>query len=444
MFTFKKCSKRLKRTVCVVLCLIVLSSLLVIPAGAEEFTGPFFISGNSYIDNVWSNQFQLSFPSPVVGSESFTSVLSSNSVDTQLLSAAPYSFYFDGPDFPVDGSIAIYVSWFVRANFESSFSPLLLSSFSTFCRVYLEDSSSYEISVPLDFSSFSAPHVDGSTESLGVRLKGRVNSIDSILDVNRLWFRLQYSGGNAYNIQKPSGIPGSLSLFVPSAVLITGESSTIDAMEGIADSISQQSQIMSAYYGDIMELLNDLYSRLGDLQAVQETANAYFAQLIPLVNSINTNTANIHSLLQTQFQLLRTLIATESGNIQDAIEQQTQDLIAYFDTVLSGSTGNMPEKSDDLESSVGNVSDAESDYQSTATERFDQLAGAFTGFSGGTLGGVTLAATLFSRVWSALGEYSIVYSWPLLLGLCLVVIGRLSRLSGGQSSSVKNRGDSDA
>lgn len=355
-----------------------------------------------------------------------------------------FSNYYEGT---FDGSLGIYLSYFLETSFPASISTPSLSSYHGDVEFLYSDGAIS--SVPLPSSSFSTFPIDrvegGSAVSSGRLIKARIN-FDSIASVSRVFITLQSDGSNSMYSVIPDGNEfGSVYLRIPSFVFVSGlSSSVIDDLEGIADSIASQSEILAAMYGDIMSILSDMYNRLGSIESTLNLANIYFSQMIPLLDSISTSNSNIYSLLQSQFQLLRTLIATESGNIQDAIEQQTDDLIAYFDSVFADSVGSVPEKSDDLQTSVDDYDSAESQYQSNAAARFDELVSTFSGFSGGTLSGITLASNLFSRVWNALGSYNIVYLYPLILGMCLVVIGRLGKTSGGQSSAEKHRGDSSA
>lgn len=407
-----------------------------VPAGAEDFSGkrldiasPFFADGVEHTYVVGSIQYNSQ------GSNQVIPIYTSTSLNSYRMGTNPWRWQFRSIDQVLDGSLGLYLTFYVQSDFPGSFSYPSLSQLDAGMRLYLPDSSyeSVPISTQLKFSNFSVPVPDGGAVSPGVLIKGRVN-VDSIASIDTLYLGLAKNDGKIWEIVKPAGVPGSLSLVTPSVVLVTGAASDLDSMEGLADSITQQSEILSSMYGDIMSLLNDLYARLGDMQAVQELTNTYFAQLIPLVNSINTNTANIYSLLQTQFQLLRSLIATESDDIQAAIEQQTEDLKAYFDIVFSGAVGTIPDQSEDVQSGVDSVTNAENVYESQASQRFNELSSSFASLSGDSLSAVTLVATLFNRVWNVLGDYTIVYTFPLFLGLCLLVIGRLGK-SGGRASS---------
>lgn len=419
-------------------------SLVAAPVGAASLEGVVEVRFNVVKSSFESTEYS-TFKYPVangIQSDSMSSVSSGSSV---LIS--PNRFRFDMNDQILSGSVGVYVSFYLYADAPSSIMSPDPDSvrYWNFRHDDVDGNSTYyDQLTPI---LFNVPDQNELySYSSGYLLKGRFNIIDDYYPTRNITL-INSSATEAFTYSVSSSSSSSQTVYfcVPSISLVIGNSSSeLDSLEDIADSLAAQSEVMSQYYGDVMSLLNDLYNRLGDMQSVQELTNTYFATLIPLVESIDGNTAQIHSLLQTQFQFLRTLIATESDDIQAAIAQQTEDLKAYFDTVFAGAVGDMPEKSDDLETSVGDFSSAEQDYQSNASARFDELAASFNGFSGGTLSGITLASTLFTRVWDALGEYSIVYLYPLLLGLCLLLIGRLSRLSGGQSSSEKHRGDSDA
>lgn len=351
------------------------------------------------------------------------------------------------PGVPISGAVGFYYSYYYEFPGATSLQQPDLSYHIPY--ISLDTGSE---SARFNFSEntgsivpFSAPVIDGSMVSRGWVFKGRTPYLETI---NPVAFFFMNAGLNG-KISPPaytytSDATSYPILYTPSATVIISDVVTLDWMECLADSLTGDSDTLTALYADVMSILNDMYAVMGDQLAVERAIKGYFETLLPLVESIDANTANIYSLLQTQFQLLRTLIATESDDIQAAIEKQTEDLKAYFDSVFSGAVGDMPEKSDDLETSVGDYSSSEQQYQSDAVARFDELASTFSGFSGGTLSGITLASTLFSRVWNALGEYSIVYYFPLLLGLSLVIVGRLSRGSGGQSSAEKHRGDSSA
>lgn len=216
----------------------------------------------------------------------------------------------------------------------------------------------------------------------------------------------------------------------------------LSELQNIAQGIAESNQILSAMYGDILAVCNSIYERTGSILEAQNLTNQYFASIIPLLNNISSTTSNIYSLLSTQFSLLISTIQSESDDIQAAINAAIDRMIAYLDNAFSSSINPaLPGTSDDINTGVDSWSNAESSYQSNATERFESITADFSGFSGDVLSGIGLASTLFQRVWNALGSYVVLYTVPLTLSLCLLVVGRVSRShSRGGSSKSKDDG----
>lgn len=63
-------------------------------------------------------------------------------------------------------------------------------------------------------------------------------------------------------------------------------------------------------------------------------------------------------------------------------------------------------------------------------------------FSLGILGsGLSLVGNMFTSIWSAFGGWSIMFTFPLVFGISLLVIGRISKSGGKGSSRDKDKGD---
>lgn len=214
-------------------------------------------------------------------------------------------------------------------------------------------------------------------------------------------------------------------------------------LQNIAKGIAESNQILSAMYGDILAVCNSIYERTGSILEAQNLTNQYFASIIPLLESIKSTTNNIYTLLSQQFSLLISTIQSESDDIQAAINAAVDRMIAYLDGAFSSSINPaLPGTSEDINTGVDSWNQAENGYQSDASERFQSITADFSGFSGDVLSGIGLASTLFQRVWNALGSYVLVYTVPLTLSLCLLVVGRVSRSHsrGGGSSKSKDDG----
>lgn len=74
------------------------------------------------------------------------------------------------------------------------------------------------------------------------------------------------------------------------------------------------------------------------------------------------------------------------------------------------------------------------------TDAFQKIDITKFSFSESVLSGLKLVGGIFSNIWNTLDDVSIIYIFPLTLGIALVVIGRIER-SGGKGKKKKG-GDS--
>lgn len=374
-----------------------------------------------------------------------------NVKDASIDLGTPYKFSFRSAYFrnaqEFVGTMGIYVSfYYATSNIGSSF-PLESTDPAASQFVVGSQGQSTKIWSYQPLSGFDTfqPSMSDEFCSRGVVLKGRVESTadypNSIVDIQvdpdflndpKFYAVVQaYQGGSTSYI------------YYPSVQLVDAQNDAIlDQMEGIANSIAQQNEILSAMYGDIMQVLNSIYARTGDLLEAQNLTNQYFSSIIPLLEAIKSTTNNIYTLLSQQFALLISTIQSESDDIQATINAAIDKMIAYLDNAFNSAVNPaLPGTSQDITTNNGTVNDAESDYQSTALDRFNSISADFAGFDGSILSGVALGGSLFQRIWNVLGDYVILYTFPLTLSICLVVVGRLSRNASRSGGSKKKDGD---
>lgn len=90
--------------------------------------------------------------------------------------------------------------------------------------------------------------------------------------------------------------------------------------------------------------------------------------------------------------------------------------------------------------SITDYDNVEQEWTGSMSQNFAQLnVGGFS-FGDGLISGFGLVSDLFMKVWSALGSYAIVYTFPLYLGIVLVLMGRVNRFIG----HLDRKGDNDA
>lgn len=126
-------------------------------------------------------------------------------------------------------------------------------------------------------------------------------------------------------------------------------------------------------------------------------------------------------------------VSDDGKAIINAIDNANRDNQQWLDSNYGEAVGDLPEDTASTDAMIGDLDLKEEAYKNDAFDRFQELSSAFTGFDGDVASGIGLAGTLFSRFFNALGSYKIIYTFPLLLGLALVIIGRLGRSGGPRS-----------
>lgn len=116
----------------------------------------------------------------------------------------------------------------------------------------------------------------------------------------------------------------------------------------------------------------------------------------------------------------------------------------YSQTFIYGQylTGNsaLDGFNDQAQDAINEHESIESQWTGSMTENFNKLDISSFTFPSGLVSGFSLITGIFQDIWNAIGEYRIVYVFPLTLGIVLLLIGRISRFAG-RSSSRKSGGD---
>lgn len=117
-------------------------------------------------------------------------------------------------------------------------------------------------------------------------------------------------------------------------VVSTASNAELDALEDMASNIAAQNQILSQFYGDIVAVCNQIYQRLGDLQAAQEEANRLFSNVISLLNTTNSKIEAINMAMSTYFELLINQLKQEGIDTRTAIADAEARLEAYLKPMI--------------------------------------------------------------------------------------------------------------
>lgn len=441
----KRTIKRFQRTFAVLGLLVVLSSLFVVPVQAAEYEGHgvFHVYGYSYSGsnyNVYYSQNSDYFP---------------------IINHAYTDFYFNSNNYVSSLQIGLpYHSFTSVVDIYFSFYPYIVQDYplsrigtpydaSSWKAYYKNETGRYGESSVIDASRFVPVTSNFVNPYGGVSVRASyVGSEGLPITDLRLGLSVFDSVSNTfYPVREgwrvhPDSPFTPLYWYVTSLRVITTESTAdSEAIADVANQIGAMSDLLNAKLGDIAQIVQLIYENTNDINVTLEICKGYFEAMLDSLESIDGTVIDIYSLLDTQFRMLISAINTASANIKGAIEQQTEDMQEYFDNVFGSAVNDdLTGETENIQSGMDNVDNAEQGYISTATDRFDGIVGSFTGFNGGVASGVSLVSTLFERVWTSFGEYIIVYSFPLSLGLVLLLIGRISRSDGSNRDDDGNMG----
>lgn len=320
----------------------------------------------AFADDVSSSSFPFSFSTPVSSfSKDIQSGKSSFIVPFETQSEGISFAYLTVPPDSVSttGSIGVYLSFYYFSSVTGARQNKVpsASDFSIY---------GYDLGGTMNFGTVSlklfAPLSSYTSMSDGVSLVGRINGssgnpIEKGINFSNGGWNVLWSDRNFTFVPVSGSFPaGDAGMYVTSfRVVSSGVSADLDALEDMASEIANQSQILSQFYGDIVAVCNQIYQRLGDLQAAQEEANALFSNVISLLNTTNGKIEAINMAMSTYFELLINQLKQEGIDTRTAIadaearlELYLKPMIDYFNELeeqTGESSSSLPKHKQDID-----------------------------------------------------------------------------------------------
>lgn len=159
-----------------------------------------------------------------------------------------------------------------------------------------------------------------------------------------------------------------------------------------------------------------IYSILTQLLSVSKDIGIDTDTMVKLLTSINSNVALLQSDVSGIYDLLKSALADESAELDKKTEQAAESIMQRTDSEKYWSDKN------------------QDNFNALNIDNFS--------FGDGVVSALGVVGGLFSGLWDALGDGIIVYTFPLILGVALVLVGRLARSSGkGRNKSDSSGGD---
>lgn len=158
-----------------------------------------------------------------------------------------------------------------------------------------------------------------------------------------------------------------------------------------------------------------IYSALQSLLSIAKDVKIDTADIVKLLQAINSSTTLLQSDVAGIYDLLKNALADESASLDN--------------------------KSKDTAEKIMQTSNGEQYWMDKNTDNFNALEFDKFSFSNGVVGALSSVGSLFSSVWNALGDAVVIFTFPLMLGIALVLVGRISRQQQ-RSKGGKGKGDS--
>lgn len=173
------------------------------------------------------------------------------------------------------------------------------------------------------------------------------------------------------------------------------------------------------------------------------TLNTDDGKLLSYIDQILTHCANMDADLDTVIELLRsvTQYLNNLALTTDDIAQNVHGIYDLLKNSLAAESAVVSQNAQQVGDTIMMQSDGENYWKDKNTENFNSLDIGNFSFDNGLMHGLKAVGRWFSNLWESLGPVTIIFTFPLILGISLVVVGRVSRSAGKGAKSGKGGGD---
>lgn len=176
------------------------------------------------------------------------------------------------------------------------------------------------------------------------------------------------------------------------------------------------SYVLNTDNAEILSYLDQIITHLANMDTDLDTVIQLLQSCVNYLNKILANTDNIANDVAGIYDLLKNALAEESA----AVSQESQKV---GDQIMM-------------------QTDGESYWKDKNDENFKSLDISNFSFSSLLVTSLSAVGKWFANLWDSLGPVTIIFTFPLTLGIALVVVGRVARSAGKGSKSSKG-GDAD-
>lgn len=182
---------------------------------------------------------------------------------------------------------------------------------------------------------------------------------------------------------------------------------------------------------------------LAVVEQILANTSSIDGSLLNMVTAINDILAQLTSIgadTQTMVEVLSSLEDLNDRQLDqlELIAENTEAIYYFLTQALKAESDAMKEHAQQATEQIENQSQAEEYYRQSMVGNLNRvdLENFDLTFMDGPLFIVT---DLFSVMWDIFGQWKIIFTFPLFLGMALLLIGRISRTGGGNSSRNSER-----
>ena len=178
----------------------------------------------------------------------------------------------------------------------------------------------------------------------------------------------------------------------------------------------------------IVDVINDILTQVKQINSNISSALNVLNSILGQCKFLNADTDTIISILNA----VKSQLVSLNGHVAD--------IYTLLKDSLKSETAVLDKKSAEIGEQIMQRVDSEQYWSDKNTETYNSLDIGNFSFGNGVVGTLPTVSNLFKGLWDSFGESVLIFTFPLFLGLALVIIGRISRHSG---KGGKNGGVSD-
>ena len=215
----------------------------------------------------------------------------------------------------------------------------------------------------------------------------------------------------------------AIHFFVPNNFVYTGQGDSF----GTNALVSFGGYVVNTDDQVIVDTVNDILTQVKQINSNTSSALTALNSILGQCKALNADTDTIITILNA----VKSQLVTLNGKVDD--------IYTLLKDSLKAETAALDKKSSETGEQIMQRVDSEQYWSDKNTETFDALDIGNFSFGDGVVGTLPTVSNLFKGLWDSFGEGVLLFTFPLMLGLALVIVGRISRHSG--NGSKKGGGD---